>query len=321
MEKERFLFLLNNNSSLTEDETAEISKLQDKFPYSQAIHNLVARGAQLNNLNSKQAQLNVAAVYSTDRAVLKSLVTALKEERKVQPPEPEPTPAVKQAEPSREKKVEAQHREEKPKPAENIEVLPVANKVAKKVEEEASPAPKLQPVNLSGDALINEVFSDIERLKKLKHNFELVADGFGLPEPDATVMETKEEPVAEKKQEIKKTKKEPTDGLIAEIKSTKKKIKPVDPRQKEQLDIIDNFIKSKPSIAKKTRDSGSSSAGQTDLSEGSAVFSDNIISETLVEILIKQGKKEKAVEVLKKLIWKFPQKKAYFAAQIEELTK
>jgi hypothetical protein len=35
--------------------------------------------------------------------------------------------------------------------------------------------------------------------------------------------------------------------------------------------------------------------------------------------LLSQGKKDKAVEVLRKLIWKFPQKKSYFAAQIEEL--
>ena len=50
-------------------------------------------------------------------------------------------------------------------------------------------------------------------------------------------------------------------------------------------------------------------------------FADNVISETLVEILIRQGKKEKAIELLKKLIWKFPQKKTYFAAQIEDLKK
>jgi hypothetical protein len=41
----------------------------------------------------------------------------------------------------------------------------------------------------------------------------------------------------------------------------------------------------------------------------------------LVELLLKQGKKEKAVEMLKKLIWKFPQKKSYFAARIQELKK
>jgi ABC-type Zn uptake system ZnuABC Zn-binding protein ZnuA len=37
--------------------------------------------------------------------------------------------------------------------------------------------------------------------------------------------------------------------------------------------------------------------------------------------MIKQGKHEKAIDIYKKLIWKFPQKKAYFATQIEELKK
>ena len=58
-----------------------------------------------------------------------------------------------------------------------------------------------------------------------------------------------------------------------------------------------------------------------DLAEKNLTYNENIISETLAQILIKQGKKEKAIEVLKKLIWKFPQKKAYFAAQIEDLKK
>jgi predicted Zn-dependent protease len=59
----------------------------------------------------------------------------------------------------------------------------------------------------------------------------------------------------------------------------------------------------------------------TDLTEKIELQETHIVSETLVEILLKQGKTEKAVEMLKKLIWKFPQKKAYFAARIEELKK
>jgi len=43
------------------------------------------------------------------------------------------------------------------------------------------------------------------------------------------------------------------------------------------------------------------------------------VSENLAQILLSQGKKQKAIEIYKKLIWKFPQKKAYFAARIEEL--
>jgi len=104
--------------------------------------------------------------------------------------------------------------------------------------------------------------------------------------------------------------------LLEEIKSTKKKISPENPRQKEQIKIIDLFIKKQPSIAKNI-----GAADSSDLAEKNLSLTDNIVSETLVEILLRQGKKDKAIEVLKKLIWKFPQKKAIFAAQIDELKK
>ena len=90
------------------------------------------------------------------------------------------------------------------------------------------------------------------------------------------------------------------------------------PKQKEQIKIIENFIKTQPTLQKPKAEA---QVEPTDLSGGSQHFADNVISETLVEILLKQGKKVKAIEVLKKLIWKFPQKKAYFASQIEDLKK
>jgi predicted Zn-dependent protease len=106
------------------------------------------------------------------------------------------------------------------------------------------------------------------------------------------------------------------EGLLEEIK-TKKKITPETTKQKEQIDIIDQFIKKQPSI---TKNQGSA-ADASDLAEKNFSLTENIVSETLVEILLRQGKKDKAIEVLKKLIWKFPQKKTIFAAQIEELKK
>ena len=48
-------------------------------------------------------------------------------------------------------------------------------------------------------------------------------------------------------------------------------------------------------------------------------MSDNLVWEKLGEIYAKQGKTEKATEIYHKLIWKFPQKKAYFAEKIESL--
>ena len=58
-----------------------------------------------------------------------------------------------------------------------------------------------------------------------------------------------------------------------------------------------------------------------DLGVKSESFPDELVTENLANILIKQGKEEKAIELFGKLILKNPQKKAYFASQIEKLKK
>lgn len=102
----------------------------------------------------------------------------------------------------------------------------------------------------------------------------------------------------------------------------KKETKDVtDKRKKEQLDIITQFIEKEPELSRKNKadSKDQEKVEQADLSEKSTSLNDDLISENLAKILIKQGKKEKAIDIYKKLIWKFPQKKAYFATQIENL--
>jgi hypothetical protein len=107
------------------------------------------------------------------------------------------------------------------------------------------------------------------------------------------------------------------DLLLLEIKSARKKIKPENPRKAEQIEIIDQFIKARQVTIRPPE----KPMPKQDLAEAAESYSENVISETLVEILVRQGKKEKAMDVLKKLIWKFPQKKHLFAARIQELSK
>ena len=107
--------------------------------------------------------------------------------------------------------------------------------------------------------------------------------------------------------------------IIDQIAVSKQELSPESDRHKEQLQIIEKFIQIQPSIAAAKEKVPEGNNDLTTIKTGE--FSDHVVSETLVEILVKQGKKDKAVEVLKKLIWKFPQKKAYFAAQIEDLKK
>jgi hypothetical protein len=274
VEKDRFLFLCKNFTALSANEADELDSLLVEFPYSQVIHNLATRVAQDNQLPVYNKQLQLSAVYTTDRSVLKNLMT-------------QPRGIAK-------------------------EIKPVAT-IEKNPQKLEPPLPAItfsvERTSKTGNELIHEIEFDLARLKELKHNFELSLEEFDRVTSNRTV------------EEKKKTKKiivdkSPDDGLIEEIKITKKIINPEGEKQIEQINLIDQFIKSSPTIQR-----GKVAPQTEDLTENHSAFTDHIISETLVEILLKQGKKDKAVEVLRKLIWKFPQKKAIFAAQIEDLKK
>ena len=272
LEKERFLDLAKNFTSLTEAETNDLDALQKQFPYSQVIHNLASRGAQDNGLETSKKFLNISAVYSTDRSVLKDIITSPRTERVGSVTEIQVTD------------VNVTH----------VEVHRVED-------------------GLHGDALNEEIMHDLERLQELKHNFEVTFEELKHSKPS-----TKSPAVKKKEHLLEVAVPEPLgEVLLEEIKTTKKKIIPESQKAKEQIEIIEQFIKRQPSIPKNS----GTAADASDLAEKNLSLTDNIVSETLVEILLRQGKKDKAIEVLKKLIWKFPQKKTIFAAQIDELKK
>ena len=106
------------------------------------------------------------------------------------------------------------------------------------------------------------------------------------------------------------------EDLIASIKKREKKAI-VDARKKEQNDLIKAFNKKSIQIAaiKENQDS----ANLADLSKNSTTFNDKIISESFAKLLVKQNNKQQAIEIYRKLILKFPDKSAYFAALIKEL--
>ncbi len=165
------------------------------------------------------------------------------------------------------------------------------------------------PTNI--DFSIDDLFADLEKLRKSKLIYEASMEV--LDKENQVIDKLKS---IDPELEIKTLTDE--DALVAEISSNKNEILHADYKQKEQIEIIENFIRTQPGLGKPRVDGDGTSF---DLSDKNQHFADNVISETLVEILLKQGKKAKAIEVLKKLIWKFPQKKAYFAAQIEDLRK
>ena len=284
MDKNQFHLLIQNFASLEKEEADQLIALQKNYPYSQVISNLAARAAQDFQLADKDHYLHISAIYSSDRAVLKSMLTTPKTSR-VQP-------------------VIVSTTEEKLQPT---KAIPSKVEPATLISTSVATIP-------SGN-IYDQVMLDIDLMHESKKRFE---------EMVAKLENSTFKPLHENLKTVAISKKiesiepEQTDeALIEEIKNSKRKIKPDGPKQKEQIEIIDQFIKAQPSIPKPK----AIAAPSEDLAEKNDLYGANIVSETLVEILLKQGKKEKAIEMLKKLIWKFPQKKTYFAAQIEDLKK
>lgn len=279
MERESFNNLLGNFTSLTAEEANELATLAKDFPYSQVIHNLAARAAHDNKLDSKEKLLTVSAIYSTDRGALKAMMTAAVRPRIEIKSTPEPV-------------------------------------IVQTSVTESNPATTTAESKLA-DGFLDQLMADLAAMQESKRAFEQLIEKM----EDQKVSTLENEVSGKGKKAEPKPSTASSGDLLEEIKSTKKKIKPESTRQIEQIEIIDQFIKTQPTISRVKSTPVPAPDESNDLSEPSGQFGENIVSETLVEILLKQGKKDKAIEALKKLIWKFPQKKAYFAAQIEELRK
>jgi hypothetical protein len=287
--------ILHHFSGSTVEDAEAVVKLKNAYPFSQLLHALSARVSQDHGFTNSKSELQLAAVYAADRGVLKEIMEL-----------------------------------EFNTGTDSLEILAVHHQKGAH--------------NATKPDVAEQVLFDLERLHQLKHNFEMMyVDGQAEPvhsvahaeAEDVLSSRTKKErirelaksyipvtPVTESNEDTPRParrlkKKEPVDTLINDL-ELKQELTPESEKHKEQLEIIEHFIKIQPSIVN-LKDKESHLNDFDTIKTGE--FGDNIISETLVEILLKQGKKEKAVEVLKKLIWKFPQKKAYFAAQIEELRK
>lgn len=275
MNKDRFKYLLESPGAASPAEAFEVLNLCGEHPASQILHVLAARFAKDHQLDVQQTALQDAAIYTTDRSVLKSVMT-------------QDFPITREYVTTKKTST----------PESSVTVAQIHK-------------------NIDGVDYAKEVLVDLKKLQKLKHNFEVIIEKEAAKlAKQETKLKIQPKVVEKPLTRIKKTE-IIVDPIIEEIKS-KKKLKPSS-KQKEQIEIIDQFIKTQPSISPARSKPATTAADLTETK--STDFDEGLVSETLVEILIKQGKKDKAIEVLKKLIWKYPQKKTYFAAQITELRK
>ncbi len=86
-------------------------------------------------------------------------------------------------------------------------------------------------------------------------------------------------------------------------------------KMQRQHNIIDRFLEQNPRIRPATENNYE----EGDLAAGSIEDRADLASETLAEVLLKQGKKERAIMIYNKLSLMFPEKSSYFAKKLEHI--
>lgn len=352
VEKNLFIKVLNRYADSSVEEAKEVLSLKESFPYSQLLHALSARLAKDHGFSTQQAELQLAAVYAADRGVLKEVMT--EETIVLNYTSTGTSPVIAEATPVITKPVSIFT----PPPVSTSSASTHSDDLAEEVMHDLERLSQLrhnfemmfddsQPVTHQAKPVLPVVAAEetekdedaaesVSTAKSRKERIkELAKATQAKEEPEETkskkeriielakAAQAKDESEPSEEPEQKKVRKKKTENsgeeLIEEI-ANKEELTPEGEKQKQQLQIIEQFIKTQPSLTQTKEKPFTPPSGDLSTTK-TGEFGDNIVSETLVEILVKQGKKDKAIEVLKKLIWKFPQKKAYFAAQIEDLRK
>ncbi|MEN8224578.1 MAG: hypothetical protein ABFS05_04385 [Bacteroidota bacterium] len=107
--------------------------------------------------------------------------------------------------------------------------------------------------------------------------------------------------------------KEIVESRLREI-TGEKETPPEEESSKEEL--IDRFIRDEPSITRAKADF----FDPVKVARSSKQEQEGMVSETLARIHVQQGNMEKAIEIYRKLSLNFPEKSAYFAAQIKKIS-
>lgn len=109
----------------------------------------------------------------------------------------------------------------------------------------------------------------------------------------------------------------PADTLLHYLEHAKQHRNKV--KKKEQIAIIDEFIKKDPSI--KRNSANETKAPQKDLSAHATRLKSIVITENMAKINLRQGNDKRAIEIYNELMLKYPEKKGYFASQIDKINK
>jgi len=280
--KTKFLELVKNPDLIEEQDLVKLDELISEHPYSQIFHVLKVKGQKVFNKPDFNNALNLAATYIYDRNILKSILEG-------------PQAATYSA------GVVSENFTESDDPA--IDEISSFDWIQEDDQDDIFVDEIPEPVSPQEDA-ITELPGEKDEAKTDFVTTDPLEPEIEAGSIHAELMKNLHQ-LKESRQQFNK---QPQKDDVPE-------------NREEQIEIIDNFIKNSLVLSKPNLSAESEGISQADLSEESAKLNEDLVTENLARIYLKQGKNKDAVKIYKKLIGKFPEKKAYFAGKIQKIKK
>ncbi len=344
MNRKQFIFYLERPEILSTDSAVLLDSLVKEYPFFQTAQLLYAKN--LSNQNSIQysSQLKLAAAYSGDRKILYQLIKnekagatlMVEHKRDVTPPVIElvAEPVVRQKEKqeklieqieklssqldSATKSIELRLTDVEKKSEEKIplvekkeELKPITTKPPKDI-------PLLYKIETKSDTR-QQVSVDAENIDNLAK--EVINEAI-----DASVEVQMSQMIYEENLKKQKPKADNPPKLDKNallpfgtwLKNTKRFESEKEVSRQHVYDLIDEFTRKSETEKLKPK---AAFFSPENMAKKSVELDENIITETLAKILVKQKEYSKAIRAYEMLSLKYPEKNAFFATQIIEIQK
>ena len=335
MKREEMIKYLENPHKLNEYSLSELRALLRKYPYFQTAHMLFL--LNLKNINDPRYRefLKQSAVYINDRDKFLRLVNQLyatpHEELKESPSaearqeiqQEKKTPQSAQPSPEEDRKKKDQQKPAETKKDKDFSTEYLRNRISETLSEQKGDAEKQGKTSpeLGSDFFIIDKVSQVEqkisrRLREEYQKEKQNASRKGSERkskdegPDSFELEKNEDNDAKPEAQSRKTL-----NFGGEYFSGEEYRKNREESKQKQNDLIEKFIKKAPELEGITP----SDKENQDISKPSVVERDDLASEGLIKVYIKQGYYQKALDAYKKLSLKYPEKNDYFAEQIQKV--